>query len=197
MATKLTKLAAVNIVLSNIGMAPVNAIDNDNPMVLMASNTIDEVSLSVQSDGYTFNTEREYPFTPNSSNQIIIPDNVLALDSPYDQESNLIIRGGKLYDKRDHSFTFTEQLKLNVLWLFDFDDMPEPFKNYVSLRSANLFAGRAVGSAEQVRFGEREEAMARAAMIEYETQQGDYNYLSPFNLKNYNTYAPYQGTLRY
>ena len=178
-------------------MAPVNAIDNDNPMVLMASNTIDEVSLSVQSDGYTFNTEREYPFTPNSSNQIIIPDNVLALDSPYDQESNLIIRGGKLYDKRDHSFTFTEQLKLNVLWLFDFDDMPEPFKNYVSLRSANLFAGRAVGSAEQVRFGEREEAMARAAMIEYETQQGDYNYLSPFNLKNYNTYAPYQGTLRY
>ena len=197
MATKLTKLAAVNIVLSNIGMAPVNAIDNDNPMVLMASNTIDEVSLSVQSDGYTFNTEREYPFTPNSSNQIIIPDNVLALDSPYDQESNLIIRGGKLYDKRDHSFTFTEQLKLNVLWLFDFDDMPEPFKKYVSLRSANLFAGRAVGSAEQVRFGEREEAMARAAMIEYETQQGDYNYLSPFNLKNYNTYAPYQGTLRY
>jgi len=34
MAPKLTKLGAVNIVLSNIGLAPVSVVDNDNPMVV-------------------------------------------------------------------------------------------------------------------------------------------------------------------
>jgi len=58
MATKLTKLSAVNIVLSNVGQAPVSTIDNDNPMVAMASNVIDEVANSVQSEGWTFNTEK-------------------------------------------------------------------------------------------------------------------------------------------
>ena len=42
MAKKLDKLAAVNIVLSNIGQAPVSVLDNnDNPMVVMASNIIE------------------------------------------------------------------------------------------------------------------------------------------------------------
>ena len=49
-------------------------------------------------------------------------------------------------------------MKLDVIWLVEFDDMPDAFKNYVSMRAANLFAGRSVGSAEAVKFGEREEA---------------------------------------
>ena len=60
MAQKLDLLAAVNIVLSNIGQAPVSTLDNTNPMVTMASNTIAEVSNSVQSEGWTYNTEYAY-----------------------------------------------------------------------------------------------------------------------------------------
>ena len=66
MASKLNKLSAVNIVLSNIGQAPVTVIDNDNPMVAMAANVIDEVTNSLQAEGWTFNTERAYPFTPDA-----------------------------------------------------------------------------------------------------------------------------------
>jgi hypothetical protein len=197
MASKLTKLSAVNIVLSNIGMAPVTRVDNDNPMVVMAANLIDEVSRSVQTEGWVFNTERDYPFTPSPNNEILVPDNVLELDSDEYQKDNLIIRSGKLYNKSTHSYKFTEQINLDVLWLFDYDDIPEAFKNYIAVRAANLFAGRAVGSAEQVKFGEREEATARAAMIDYETSQGDYNMLSNTDLRNYNYYRPYMGVLRY
>jgi len=197
MASKLIKLSAVNIVLSNIGMAPVTRVDNDNPMVVMAANLIDEVSRSVQTEGWVFNTERDYPFTPSPNNEILVPDNVLELDSDEYQKDNLIIRSGKLYNKSTHSYKFTEQINLDVLWLFDYDDIPEAFKNYIAVRAANLFAGRAVGSAEQVKFGEREEATARAAMIDYETSQGDYNMLSNTDLRNYNYYRPYMGVLRY
>ncbi len=197
MATKQTKLSAVNIVLSNIGQAAVTTVDNDNPMVVMAVNTLDEVSDSVQSDGWVFNKEYGYPFTPDNNNRIVIPNNVLALDSDYTSDQDLVIREGFLYDKRAHSFTFTQQMNLNVVWLVDFDDMPEAFKNYVTMRAANLFAGRAVGSKEAVKFGEREEAQARAAMLEYETQQGDYNMLGTADNRNFRTYRPSFAALRY
>ena len=197
MAKKLDELGAVNIVLSNIGMAPVTRVDNNNPMVSMAANLIDEVSTSVQSEGWVFNTERGYPFTPNPDGEIDIPENVMSIDTSYAQEQNVIIRQGKLYDKRSHSYKFKGQQELNVVWLFDFNDLPEAFKNYITMRAANLFAGRAVGSAEQVKFGEREEMQARAAMIEYETQQGDYNMLGTIDGKNHRTYRPVMASIRY
>ena len=197
MATKLTKLSAVNIVLSNIGMAPVNTVDNDNPMVSMASNIIDEVSLSLQTEGWVFNTENAYPFTPDGSGYIVIPDNVLSLDSQYTLDDNPVIRGGKLYDKIEHTYVFEGKQELDVVWLFDFEDIPEAFKVYITMRSANLFAGRAVGSAEQVKFGEREEAQARSAMLQYECEQGDYNMLGTVQGRNYRTFRPIDASFRY
>jgi len=197
MASKLNKLTAVNIVLSNIGQAPVTVVDNDNPMVVMAANTIDEVANSVQSEGWTFNTERAYPFTPQTDNRIRIPDNVLQFDAAYYSHFETVIRGGYLYDKRAHTFKFTEEILLDVVWLVEFDDMPDAFKQYVIMRAANLFAGRAVGSAEAVKFGEREEAQARGAMMEYETSQGDYNMLNSPTNQNYPTFRPFNALIRY
>ena len=190
MASKLNKLSAVNIVLSNIGQAPVTLIDNDNPMVVMAANVIDEVTSNLQSEGWSFNTEQGYPFTPDGSGNIAIPDNILQIDTDYYSDLDVVLRNGKLYNKRTHSYTFEGKQELNVTWLVEFDDMPEAFKQYVAMRAANLYAGRAVGSAEAVKFGEREEAQARAAMIEYETQQGDYNMLGTVDNLNVSTYRP-------
>ena len=197
MASKLNKLAAVNIVLSNIGQAPVTVVDNDNPMVVMAANVLDEVANSVQAEGWTFNTERAYPFTPQADRRIRIPENVLQFDTSYDSTLETVLRGGCLYDKREHTFNFTEKLYLDVVWLVEFDDMPDAFKQYVAMRAANLFAGRSVGSAEAVKFGEREEAQARAAMMEYETSQGDYNMLGTNTNQNYPTYRPSNVLIRY
>ena len=41
-----------------------------------------------------------------------------------------------------------------------------------------------------VKYSEREEAAARAAMLEYETQQGDYNMLSAPDGRNVQGYLP-------
>ena len=38
-----------------------------------------------------------------------------------------------------------------------------------------MYAGRTIASKESVQFGAKEEALARASVIEYDTQQGDYN----------------------
>ena len=103
-----------------------------------------------------------------------------------------------LYDKRNHTYTFTTSQKVNVVWLFDFEDLPEAFKNYIAIRAANLFAARATGSAEMAKYSEREEASARAAIMEYETQQGDYNMLGAPDGRNIvQGYMPINTVYRY
>ena len=86
-----------------------------------------------------------------------------------------MIRGGKLYDRAPTPTPSPNgKQELDVTWLVDFEELPEAFKNYITIRAANVFAGRSVGSQEAVTFGEREETVARATLIEYDTQQGDY-----------------------
>ena len=58
------------------------------------------------------------------------------------------------------------------------EDLPEAAKNYILIRAANLFAMRATGSTEVAKYSEREEANARAALIQYECDQGDYSVFS-------------------
>ena len=199
MASKTTKLEAVNRILSNIGQSPVTVLDSGNPLVEMAELVLDEVASAVQSEGWIFNSEYQYPFAPDNNGFIFIPDNVLALDSSAKAGGDvfLIIRQGKLYDKAAHSFKFVGTQKLDVLWLFDFEDVPEAFREYITIRAANVFAGRSVGSQEAVAFGQREEVLARATAIEYDTQQGDYNIFQ--NRDGYTTmrtFSTYQSILR-
>jgi len=175
---KLTKLAAINIVLSNVGQSPVTNIDASNPAIKLAESILDEVTNALQTEQWHFNTEQDYPFVPDVTGQIVVPSNLLALDLvPWD-ERDIVIRGGKLYDKKNHTYTFSDTLYLDVVWSFDYMDLPEVFKQYVAIRAANLFAGRAVGSTEVVKYSEREESIARAACLEYETRQADYNIFS-------------------
>ena len=178
MATKTTKLQAVNTILSNIGQAPTSTTESTNPQVQMAVRILDEVSNDVQTEGWAFNSESDYPFHPeNKTSEIEIPFNVVRVDHP-DVRCDVIIRQNKLYDRINHTYSFTEVQKLNVIWLFDWEDLPESAKQYILIRAANLFAMRATGSAEIAKYSEREEANARAALIEYECSQGDYSIFS-------------------
>ena len=194
---KTTTLKAVNTIISNIGQAPVNSLETGNPLVEMAELILDEISRAVQSEGWIFNTEFSYPFANDSNNEILIGSDVLSLDTPPNSKIQATIRKGKLYDRVEHTSTFTEAQKLDVVWLMDFDDLPEAFRNYITIRAANVFAGRAVGSTEAVRFGEREEILARATALEYDTQQGDYNVFSDRdNGTTYNSYRPIDSLVR-
>ena len=192
MATKITKLDAVNIVLSNIGQAPVTSLATLNPAAKLAEQILDEISLSTQSEGWVFNTEQDYPFTPNSNKEIIIPANVIGLDFVSFGDKNTVQRGGKLYDKRNHTYLFDDIVYGKVTWVFDFVDLPEVFKNYIAMRAANVFANRSVGSNEIVKYSKEEEQIARAAIMEYETQQGDYNMLNDrAGGTEFHTYLPF------
>ena len=203
MALTTTKLDAVNIILSNIGQSPVVNLTSGNPIVEMAELTLDEISRTVQGEGWVFNTEYSYPLTLDQNKEVIIPDDALQIDLPVGSGLSVQRRNGKLYNRTDHTFSFENQasqgkLAVDVVWLFDFIDLPEAVKNYITIRAANVFAGRAVGSQEAVKFGQQEEVLARAGALEYETQQGNYNIFGDSQaVCTYNSYRPRSTVYRY
>jgi hypothetical protein len=195
---KYTKLQAVNIILSNIGQAPVTTLSSVNPMVSTALGILNEVTTSALGEGWTFNTERAYPLLPDIDGHILVPENVISYDSHPNSNQDLVTRNGRLYDKISHTDVFSGEIELDVVWFFDFEDLPQPVRNYITVRAANVFAGRVVGSSEAVRFGQQEEALARAELLEYETQQGDYSFFqSSDGTSPIRTYTPIQVISRY
>jgi hypothetical protein len=187
-----TKLDAVNQMLSSIGEAPAVSLDTDNPEIAVAESTLDEVSRTIQSEGWNFNTEFEYPFTPDGNGEITIPSNILQIaDNKFKSAARYltVIRNGKLYDKLSHSSVFTGTVYCDVVWCFDFVDLPQAFKDYITTRAARVFAGKVVASSEQIKIIAQDELSYRANALAYDTKTSEVNI---FGMKNgQNTYISY------
>ena len=199
-----TELQAINQILAAVGQAPVTTLERTNPDVAISYDALQQVSREVQSEGWAFNREYSYPFTPNQNDEIEYPKNVLQLDVTTDPKYfnnkyyDTVKREGKLYDRRGHSYKFTETLYCDVQWLFDWDDLPIPIQLYIIAKASVKASLQMIGDPEQFELLAANEAYMRSIAIEYETQQGDYNYLySPEYKNNYITYRPMQTLQRY
>ena len=192
------ELPAVNQILQSCGQAPVTTLDQTNPDVAIAYSTLTQVSQEVQAEGWSFNLELDYEFTPDTNNEILIPNNVLQIDpAPEYFELDVVRRSGKLYDKVKHSYTFTEVLRCDVKWLFDWVDLPIPIQDYILARAATIVSSRIVGDPTQFQMLGQKEAYNRAMALEYDCNQGDYTYFGhPRGIKSYNSYRPFHALYR-
>jgi hypothetical protein len=188
-----TELSSVNTILGCIGQSPVTTLDYENPEVAMIARIIDEVSNQVQAEGWVFNTEYRYPLTPDSNNNIQFPQNILQLDLSDTESSyrDVIKRDGKLYDKLNHTYEFEGPIEADIVWKFAFEDLPHPFKQYITFRAAKVAATRLVGDTELFKLIVEQEQVARAVCLEYECNQGDYNFLGYPRGTDYRTFKPY------
>ena len=196
-----TELDAVNQILSSVGQAPVTTLDLQNPEVSIVLNTLREVNKQVQAEGWIYNTEREYELVPDStSKEIGYPSNMLQIDTNVEAHRNeydVVRRNGKLYDRLHHTYEFTENVKADVVWLFDFTDIPPAIQAYITARAARMCAVKMVGDRELQALLQEQEMMTRAAAIEYECNQGDYSMFGFQDGKHYyNSYQPFQALMR-
>lgn len=196
-----TELDAVNQILSSVGQAPVTTLDLQNPEVSIVLNTLREINKQVQSEGWIFNTERDYEMIPDSiTNQITYPYNVLQMDANVEHHKNdydLVRRSGKLYDRLHHTYEFTENVHVDLTWYFEFTDVPPPIQAYIVARAARMCATKLIGDQEINKLLAEQEMYTRAGALEYECNQGDY---SMFGFKDgqnyYASYQPYQALMR-
>jgi hypothetical protein len=192
------ELPAVNEILQSCGQAPVTTLDQTNPDVAIAYSTLLQVSQEVQAEGWSYNIEYDYEFTPDTNKEILIPNNVLQLDPSTEYgEIDVVRRNGKLYDKIAHTYEFEDKIKCDVVWLFDWVDLPKPIQDYIVARTATIVSSRIVGDTAQYQMLGQKEAYNRAMAIEYECNQGDYTFFGhPRGHNNYISYKPYHALYR-
>jgi len=173
-----------------------------NPDVAIALNTLREVSREIQSEGWSFNKEYDYPLTPDSNNEVVIPNNMLQVDlnSTYTQnmDRDAVNREGKLYDKTAHSFVWTDEtLYVDVIWYFDWTSIPTPIQAFIIAKSATIVSSRIIGDPNQYSMLQQKEALTQATALEYECNQGDYTFFgSPKGKNFYQSYQPFHTLMR-
>ena len=165
-----TELDAINTLLATIGEAPVNSLSGTLPTdVAVAMNALRETTREVQLEGWHFNTEADYPLTPGADGRIRLPADIVRVWKEDPDGQDVIQRGSFLYDRTNHTFLFTEEVRAFVLTLLSFDEMPEAFRWYVTVRAARRFQDRTVGSDVLHNFNGADEDFARATAVREDT----------------------------
>lgn len=174
--SSMTKLEAVNEILSGVDHRPVNEIgDNATGRAAQAEKILDQSTRYVLNEGFYFNAEFEVELALDVSGEISVPStytrtsisrkNTLTLD--------VVQRGTKLYNRTDGTFIFTSPVKVDA-WIFlEFVDLPESVKIYVTARALGLMGDRMYG--DNARHGQmaRDTVIARNNVVrdEEENQQ--------------------------
>lgn len=124
------------------------AVDLDNPDVDedIAISTVEEAIVDVLSYGWWFNTETNWKLSPDSKGYINIPDTIIDLRTyRCSRDVDLIKRGGKLYDKTNHTFDMTNNLQndgtidLDMLMVLEITDCPIVAQQYMRESAVNKY----------------------------------------------------------
>lgn len=193
-----SELSAVNQILAAVGQAPVTTLDQTNPDVAIAYNTLVEVSREIQAHGWIFNSELELPLLPDDLGFIYVPSNVLRVDRsdiPENKGLAVIQRDGKLYNLITHTFDWSAingSLKCDVIYFTNFTDCPQPFRDYVTVRAAVVASSRMIGDPDQFRLLKEREEQCRAMWMQHESDQGNYTMFGfPRGQDFYSSYQPF------
>ena len=197
-----TELSAVNNILGAIGQSPLTTLNFDNPEVAFIYNLLRDANVDTQAEGWHFNTEKHVKYTPDSvTGKIAIGNDILSMDvhdNHIRREYNLVRRNGVLYDKQDHTddFSTIDSIDLDVVRLYNFEDLPIVFRRFITYRAAAAAATQLVANPNLVKLLGNQAGLARAALQEYECNQGDHSMFGFPDDTAYQTYQPWKNLRR-
>ncbi|BCS53308.1 hypothetical protein [Geobacter sp. SVR] len=178
--TLTTELEAVNYMLRAIGERPVSNLDSIPSITkaIMARDTLRDTSREVQERGWSFNSEEQYPLSPDvSTNEISIPPNALRCD-PTDQSLDCVNRGPKLYNRTTHSYSFDAVVSVNIVFYLTWDEIPESARKYIKIKAARVFQKQAIGAPDQASLTEEDEKLAFRDFLDSESCADAPNFLN-------------------
>ena len=187
--TPMTELDAVNMMLISIGQTPVNTLEVSGIRdVAIAQTILQNTAREIQGQGWWFNQETDYEVSPDGSGYVAVPVTAFHFD-PVDCTHNYVPRDNSgtmsLYDLTDKTFVITEDpLKVDVIWFFDFDEIPQAARNYIAVRAARRFQAYMVGSQILHEYTKEDEGIALTECKRLDLKSRDVNLLNDGSFTN-------------
>lgn len=170
-----TEMEAINTILGAIGADPINNMEEETDVdVANAKRMLQTTSRNIQRKGWDFN-RTSYTFTPDTRTQRIRWNGAILA---YEFQGGLYtVRDGCLYDMTRQSFTFTAPVEGIVTVALDFSDLPDCFRNYITLKTALDFQMQYLGDANVSAVLDAQVKDAYADLVDYDLHMGSYNML--------------------
>jgi len=173
-------LEAVNRVLQMMGEAPINSLNGQYGLALQAQDSLNDVSRKLQSEGWSFNTDREKLLQRNAStNEIAVGPNIsrVVID-PYRYPAlDIVQRGGRLYDRFNNTYVFDEDLYVDLTIILEWEELPEHARQYITIKAGRQLQEAILGSVDLTKINLTAEMEAKALFLDEETVVSDHSML--------------------
>lgn len=176
----MTKLDAVNVVLSRNGRMPVSALDTSAASeAALAERLIDEIELRIQGEGWPYNTRTDVELTPGSDDLIALPAGTITIDSfGIDAGRHVSQNGDHLYDHDNNTDEFEGTLRVRYTTRFDWGCIPYPVRDLIAARAAVAYNDRYIGDQKKAVSLALEDSRARARAEQHSGRTGNVNILN-------------------
>lgn len=183
--TPLTKLDAVNEICGAMGEAPVDTLENsENVDTINAVRMLEAETRAIQVMGWTFNTIENYVMTPDDNTKRIHWDDII-LSIQFSDKRIVRKRDEWLFDVTNNTDRFVSPLTAKVIQYVPFEEMPQVFRQYITVRTAHHFVARYLGDPTIMQELQQEEAQAYMQMMEAEITLEQSNVLMNPAIQNY------------
>jgi len=175
----MTKLDAVNIVLTRNGRAPVSALDTSAASeAAHAEQLIDEVELRIQAEGWPYNTRSDVELEAADDGQIDLPTGCITIDA-YGQDAwrHVSQNGGHLYDHDNNTSTFTGTIRVQYTLRLGWGCIPYPVRDLIAARAAVTYNERYGRDPQRVAGLMLEDSRARTRAEQHAGRTGNINVL--------------------
>ena len=183
-----------------LGEAPVSSLQNASGIAKQAHDALTNTSRSLQTEGWSFNTDYEATLSRNTSKEIQVGNNVTrVVVDPYEYpDYDIVQRGSKLYDRRNKTYKFDEDLVADVTYLFDWLELPEHARQYIQIRAGRQLQDQIIGASDLTKINLTAEQEARSLFVEEETTKTEHNMLrgNPNHTGVFQTYQPSRAVIR-
>ena len=197
---KTSELEAVNRVLQMLGEAPVNSLSGQFGLAKQAQDSLTDVSRRVQAEGWSFNTDYQVTIKPDANKNLLVGSNVsrVVVDILAYPDYDIVERKGKLYDRLNQTFEFTDEVKADLTYMYDWDELPEHARQYIMTRAGRQLQEAIKGSPDLTKLNFAAEAEARTQFVEEETTKSEHNMIrgNPNRFGPLSTYMPGRAVIR-
>jgi len=185
-----TELDAINMMLMSIGQSPVNTITSTGIKdVAIAELILHNTSRSIQSEGWAFNSDYAVDLAPDGNNRILVGSDVLHID-PVNPGEDFVQRydtantAMSMYDLTNQTFDRLTDLSCDIIYFYNFEQIPQVARDYIALSAGQIFQAQAVSSELLFRFEEKDIQKALVRLMRAQARTKDRNFLNGTDFTN-------------